>query len=62
MSFAPRIEGVKGVVPTPLKGAIKAGGRAVYYAPPRGVSPLGVIGSRTTRDGSRNPGTSSCAT
>ena len=42
MSFAPRIEGVKGVVPTPLKDAIKAGGRAVYYAPPsRRLPPRG---------------------
>ena len=42
MSFAPRIEGVKGVVPTSLKDAIKAGGRAVYYAPPsRRLPPRG---------------------
>ena len=62
MSFVPRIEAVKGAIPAPLKGAIKTGSRALYYAPPPGASRLGVIGSRTTRDGSRNLVTCSCAT
>ena len=33
MSVAPQLERVKRAVPTPLKHAIKAGRRALYYAP-----------------------------
>jgi hypothetical protein len=42
MTSVPRLKAVKRVVPTPLKGAIKSGGRALYYAPPsRRLPPRG---------------------